>query len=125
MRVLIVDDSLAMRRLEKKMLDELGCETVVEANDGLEALQIVAGDKFDLILMDWKMPVLSGLDTLKQLKSNQEFSGMPVVMVTSESQKPKIMEAIQAGAANYIIKPFTGETLKEKLAPFFKPTAAA
>jgi two-component system chemotaxis response regulator CheY len=124
MKILIVDDSVAMRRMEKNILADIGFPDVMEAADGLEALQMVAAEKFDMILMDWKMPVLSGLDTLKQIKSNPEMEGVPVIMVTSESQKPKILEAIQAGAANYIIKPFDAPILREKLGPFLKKTAA-
>src|SRR4051812_4051782 len=113
MRLLIVDDSIAMRRIEKNMLTGLGFDDVEEASDGLQALQMVSASKYDLILMDWKMPVLSGLETLRQLKANPEYAAIPVVMVTSESQKPKILEAIQAGAANYIIKPFSEDVLKD------------
>ena len=120
MRILIVDDSIAMRRVEKNMLIEWGFSDIVEATDGAHALKLVAAAKFDLILLDWKMPVLSGLDTLKSLKSNPDFKSIPVVMVTSESFKLKILEAIQAGAANYIIKPFSDEVFREKLEPFLK-----
>jgi two-component system chemotaxis response regulator CheY len=120
MRILIVDDSIAMRQLEKKFLKEIGFSDVTEAADGLEALQLVASEKFDMILMDWRMPVLSGLETLRQIKSNPQLDGVPVIMVTSESQKPKILEAIQSGAANYIVKPFDAAILKEKLSPFLK-----
>lgn len=90
------------------------------AADGYQALKLIATTNFDLILLDWRMPVLSGLDTLKQLKAMPDFSAIPVVMVTSESQKRKILGAIQAGAANYLIKPFDEETLREKLKPFLK-----
>ena len=124
MRVLIVDDSVAMRRVERSMLEDMGLSDISEAADGSQALKLVSSRKFDLILLDWKMPVLSGLDTLKKLKANPDFKAIPVVMVTSESNKPKILEAIQSGAANYIIKPFSDEVLKEKLEPFIgKETA--
>jgi two-component system, chemotaxis family, chemotaxis protein CheY len=124
MRILIVDDSAAMRHVERTMLEDMGVSDITEAADGSQALKMVASGKFDLILLDWKMPVLSGLDTLKRLKANPDFKSIPVVMVTSESNKPKILEAIQSGAANYIIKPFSDEVLKEKLEPFFgKETA--
>lgn len=118
MRILIVDDSLAMRRVERSMLKDMGLSDIEEAEDGSQALKMVASGKFDLILLDWKMPVLSGLETLKQLKASPDYKSIPVVMVTSVSNKPKILEAIQSGAANYIIKPFSDEVLKEKLEPF-------
>jgi two-component system chemotaxis response regulator CheY len=120
MRILIVDDSPAMRQVEKNMLEDLGHSDVTEAADGSQALKLVSSGKFDLILLDWKMPVLSGLETLKRLKADPDVKGIPVVMVTSESSKQKILEAIQLGAANYIIKPFSDEILKEKLEPYLK-----
>jgi two-component system chemotaxis response regulator CheY len=123
MRILIVDDSVAMRRMEKNILSDLGFTDVSEAADGLEALQLLAAERFEMVLMDWKMPVLSGLETLKQIKTNPDLEALPVIMVTSESQKPKILEAIKAGAANYIIKPFDAPLLKEKLGPFLKKAA--
>jgi two-component system, chemotaxis family, chemotaxis protein CheY len=124
MRILIVDDSMAMRRVERSMLMDMGFSDIAEAEDGSQALKMVSSGKFDLILLDWKMPVLSGLETLKELKANPNFKSIPVVMVTSVSNKAKILEAIQAGAANYIIKPFSDEVLKEKLEPFLgKETA--
>ena len=124
MQVLIVDDSMAMRRVEKDMLTSLGFPDITEAADGLQALKMVESRSFDLILMDWRMPVMTGLETLKRLKADPKYQSIPVVMVTSESQKHKIVEAVQAGAANYIIKPFTNEVLKEKLEPFLKKEAA-
>ena len=124
MRVLIVDDSVAMRRVERSMLEDMGLSDISEAADGSQALKLVSSRKFDLILLDWKMPVLSGLDTLKKLKADPEFESIPVVMITSETNKTKILEAIQSGAANYIIKPFSDEVLREKLEPFLgKKTA--
>lgn len=123
MKILIVDDSIAMRRVERGMLAELGLKDVTEASDGLQALKLASEGKFDLILLDWKMPVLSGLDTLKQLKTLPGLKTIPVLMVTSESLKSKILEAIQAGAANYIIKPFSDEILREKLEPYLTEKA--
>ena len=124
MRILIVDDSPVMRSLIKRLLASMGLTEVTDAPDGAQALQAVAANPFDLILMDWRMPVLSGLDTLKRLKANPDFCQIPVVMVTSESQKAMILEAIQAGAANYIVKPFNESILKEKLQPFLDKKAA-
>ena len=106
------------------MLEDMGLSDISEAADGSQALKLVSSRKFDLILLDWKMPVLSGLDTLRKLKADPEFESIPVVMITSETNKTKILEAIQSGAANYIIKPFSDEVLREKLEPFFgKKTA--
>lgn len=120
MKILLVDDSGTMRHIQKRTLTELGLTDVKEAADGAQALKAVELEKFDLILMDWNMPNVTGIDALKLLKANPAHKGIPVVMVTSESEKSHILEAIHAGAANYILKPFSTETLKEKLAPFLK-----
>lgn len=120
MKILLVDDSGTMRHIQKKALTELGLTDVTEAADGNLALKEVEKQKFDLILMDWNMPNLSGIETLKQLKANPSHKGIPVVMVTSESEKSHILEAVQSGAANYVLKPFTTDMLREKLAPFLK-----
>lgn len=124
MRILIVDDSPVMRGMLRRFLGAMGIKDITEVADGYQALQVIATSNFDLILLDWRMPVLSGLDTLKQLKAMPDFNTIPVVMVTSESQKQKIVEAIQAGAANYIIKPFDEELLKDKLKPFLNKSVA-
>lgn len=118
MRILLVDDSGTMRHIQKRTLTEIGLTDVKEASDGALALKEVEQEKFDLILMDWNMPNMTGIEALKKLKGNPAYKAIPVVMVTSESDKSHIVEAIQAGAANYILKPFTAEVLKEKLAPF-------
>lgn len=120
MKILVVDDSGTMRHVERLTLQELGYTDVKEANDGAEALKEVELEKFDLILMDWNMPNLSGLEALKRLKANPAHKAIPVVMVTSDAEKEHVMEAIKAGAANYILKPFSAERLKQKLAPYLK-----
>lgn len=124
MRILIVDDSPVMRSMLKRLLVAMGIKEVTEAGDGYQALQLIATSIFDLILLDWRMPVLPGLDTLKQLKAMPDLCAIPVVMVASESQKQNIVEAIQAGAADYIIKPFDEKILREKLKPFMLKTTA-
>ncbi len=115
MKILIVDDSGTMRAIQKRMLADLGITDVTEAADGLLALQAVAATKFDVILMDWNMPNLSGIDALRRLKSDPAHRSVPVIMVTSESEKSHIMDAIKYGADNYVVKPFTAEVIKEKL----------
>jgi two-component system chemotaxis response regulator CheY len=120
MKILLVDDSGIMRHIQRRILTELGFTDVKEAGDGALALKALDAEKFDLVLMDWNMPNLSGLEALKQLKANPAHKGIPVVMVTSESEKSHIVEAIQAGAANYILKPFSADTLKEKIASLLK-----
>ncbi len=121
MRILLVDDSIAIRRVQKVMLADTGLfSEIAEAADGIQALQKVATEKYDVILLDWHMPALSGIETLRRLKANPATASIPVIMVTAESQNQKILEAIKAGAANYIIKPFDEEILVETLGPFKK-----
>jgi two-component system, chemotaxis family, chemotaxis protein CheY len=118
MKILLVDDSGMIRSVEKNFLSELGLNDTVEAADGLLALKAVIAHKIDFIFLDWNMPNLSGIETLKKLKANPATKSIPVVMVTSESEKSHILEAVKIGATSYVIKPFTLEVLKEKLAPF-------
>lgn len=120
MKILLVDDSGTMRHIQKRTLAELGLTDIKEAVDGATALKEVESTKFDLILMDWNMPNLTGIEALKKLKANPSHKDIPVVMVTSESEKSHIVEAIQAGAANYVLKPFSADVLKEKLAPILE-----
>ena len=115
MKLLLVDDSNTMRRIQKNTLQNLGFNEVDEAEDGEEALKKVAANEYDLVLMDWNMPNLSGLDALKKMKADDQLKNIPVMMVTSESEKSRIVEAIQAGAANYVVKPFKPNILEEKI----------
>lgn len=115
MKILLVDDSNTMRRIQKNTLEKLGHTDVIEAQDGVEALDKLKGGGFELVLMDWNMPNMTGIEALRKLKSDPSLKPIPVIMVTSESEKSKILEALQAGAANYVVKPFQPETLKEKI----------
>lgn len=118
MKILVVDDSGTMRHIQRKALGDLGFTDVEEAADGELALKAVGNGKFDLILLDWNMPNMSGIEALKRLKMHPEHHAIPVIMVTSEAEKGHILEAIQAGAVNYLLKPFSPETLKEKVSPY-------
>lgn len=122
MKILLVDDSSTMRRIQKNTLEKLGHTDVTEAGDGLEAIAKLqeGGGSYDLVLMDWNMPNMTGIDALKKIKADPALKGVPVIMVTSESEKTRIMEAIQSGAANYVVKPFQPETLAEKIAAIKK-----
>lgn len=121
MKILLVDDSTTMRRIQKNTLAKLGFENVVEAEDGADALKKLAADgPFELILMDWNMPNMTGIEALKKIKADPATKATPVIMVTSESEKTRIVEAIQAGAANYVVKPFQPETLMEKISAITK-----
>ena len=115
MKILIVDDFPTMRRIIKNLLNDLGFNNIVEADDGITALPMLQTGSFDYLITDWNMPKMSGIDLLKAVRANSKLSSMPVLLVTAEAKRQQIIEAAQAGVNGYIIKPFTAETLKEKL----------
>ncbi len=116
LRFLVVDDSVTMRRIVSKCLMDIGADEVVEAADGMDALgKLASAGPFDVILTDWNMPVMNGLSFLKQVQAKPEYKNIPVMMVTTEAEKSNVLEAIKAGAKNYVVKPFTAETLREKI----------
>lgn len=116
MKVLLVDDSTTMRRIQKNQLTKLGIAEVLEAEDGEDALkQLDENMPFDVVFLDWNMPVMDGFTLLKKLRSMDAYKTLRVIMCTSESEKESVMEALQAGASDYIVKPFTQEILKQKL----------
>jgi len=114
-RVLIVDDFATMRKIIKNILIQLGFKDIVEAQDGVDALEILKKQRIDLIISDWNMPKMTGLDLLKAVRSNEDFKGIKFIMITAESQKENVIEAIKNGVNQYVIKPFTPKTLQEKL----------
>lgn len=115
MRALIVDDSRFVRGYVRGLLEEKGFECE-EAADGQAALDLLHGEKiFDIALVDWNMPVMNGLDMLKHLRA-EGFSGIKVMMVTTEAENDFIVRALEAGADEYLMKPFDGEAMQEKLA---------
>ena len=119
MKVLIVDDFATMRRIVKNILRQLGFTDISEADDGKTALQALKKEKFDLILSDWNMPEMPGIELLKAVKSDDELKDIPFLMVTAEAEKGNIVEAVKLGVSNYIVKPFTAETMNEKLEKIF------
>jgi two-component system chemotaxis response regulator CheY len=119
MRVLIVDDFSTMRRIIKNILRQLGFTNIVEADDGTTAWDVLNKDKIDFIISDWNMPQMTGIDLLRKVRGSDEFADMPFLMVTAEAQQENIIEAAQAKVSNYIVKPFTAETLKQKIDKIF------
>ncbi len=116
MRMLLVDDSATMRRIQKTQLEGLGVDYIVEAGDGEEALSVLQENMpIDVILLDWNMPVMDGMTFLKKVRTDAAYAGVKIVMCTSESEKSKVVEAMKEGVTNYVIKPFTQEVLKDKL----------
>ncbi len=119
MKILIVDDFATMRRIIKGALKQLGFKNIIEAEDGSDAITLLKKEKVDLILSDWNMPKMSGLEFLKEVRSNESLKQTPFIMVTAEGQKDSVVDAIKSGVTNYIIKPFTPEILGEKLKKVF------
>jgi two-component system chemotaxis response regulator CheY len=116
MKILLVDDSLTMRRIQKTQLTNLGIKTIIEAENGDDALSKLSNNMpVDVILLDWNMPIMDGLTFLQKVRADATYKTVRVIMCTSESEKDKVVEALKAGANNYIVKPFTPESLKEKL----------
>lgn len=117
MRILIVDDSAVMRRIHKNTLLSNGIDEadLVEAKDGEEALKIAIEKEIDLFLVDWNMPKLNGVNFVKEIRSFSKYSKTPMIMITSEAAKYNVIEAIQAGVTNYIVKPIQGNVLWEKI----------
>lgn len=115
LKILIVDDQLSMRGLTRHGLEQIGIIDVTEAKDGPDALTKLKGCRFDLIISDWNMGEMTGLDLLKTVRSNPLTKNTPFVMATGEADKGQVMSAVQAGVNNYIVKPFSVATLKDKL----------
>ena len=113
MKVLVVDDSVVMRKIITGALAKEGITDVAHAGDGVKAVEKASDDAFDLILMDWNMPAMTGLEAVKAIRS--KGLNIPIIMVTTEAEKQRIIEAIQAGANNYICKPFEPDLLMEKI----------
>ena len=116
MKLLVVDDSSAIRKIIKAVAEMLQMETE-EAQDGIEALEKLSKsyESIDLVLLDWNMPEMSGYDVLVEMKNSDKYRDIPVMMVTTESQKISIVSAIRAGADNYLTKPFTVDELQTKI----------
>lgn len=115
MRVLVVDDFQTMRRIIVNLLRQLGFNNVIEAQDGKAALDRVRAEKVDLIISDWNMPIMTGIDFLKEVRKDEKLKTTPFIMVTAEGKKENVIAAVQAGVNNYIVKPFNAATLKEKM----------
>jgi two-component system chemotaxis response regulator CheY len=117
--ILVVDDFSTMRRIVRNILRELGYHNVVEAADGASALSILSTGTVDLLVTDWNMPGMPGLELLKRVRESPVHGSLPVLMLTAEAKREQIVEAARAGANGYIIKPFTTATLKSKIEALF------
>ena len=123
-RFLVVDDFSTMRRIIKNFLNDLGYANVQEADDGNTALPILKAGQIDFLITDWNMPGMPGLDLLKAVRGDPALAKLPVLLLTAEAKREQIVEAAQAGVNGYVIKPFTAQTLKEKLDKILTARAA-
>ncbi len=119
MPILVVDDFSTMRRIVKTCLRQLGFENISEAEDGKVALEKLNNQDFKLVISDWNMPNMMGIDLLKAVRSSDKLKHLPFVLVTAEGQKENVIEAAKAGVSNYVVKPFTADTLQTKLDAVF------
>lgn len=120
MKILVVDDMSTMRRIVKNILKQLGFNNLEEAENGQEALTKLKADTYGFVVSDWNMPVMMGIDMLRAIRADERLKAIPVLMVTAEAQKENLMEAVKAGVSNYVVKPFTAETMQEKINKIFK-----
>lgn len=117
MKLLVVDDSSTMRRIIKNTLARLGHKDVLEGEDGLVGWEILdSNPDIDMLITDWNMPEMNGLELVKKVRADERFTDLPIIMVTTEGGKAEVITALKAGVNNYIVKPFTPQVLKEKLA---------
>ncbi len=119
MRVLIVDDYSTMLRILRNLLRQLELNNIEEANNGEDALALMKHKPFDLVISDWNMAPMTGLELLRAVRADGQLRRMPFIMVTAESKTENVIAARQAGVSNYIVKPFNAETLKMKIASVF------
>lgn len=127
LRILVVDDFSTMRRIVRNLLVELGFSgsLIQEADDGENALIALRAQPFDLVVTDWNMPNMTGIDLLRAIRAEPSLKAIPVLMVTAENNRDQIIAAAQAGVSGYVVKPFTAVTLQEKLAKIFERLAAS
>jgi two-component system chemotaxis response regulator CheY len=115
LKILIVDDFATMRKVIRNLLKQSGYENIVEAEDGVNALKILKSQQVDFVVSDWNMPNMSGYELLKAVRADEELNALPFLMVTAEALQENVVAAVKAGVSNYIVKPFTSETLDEKI----------
>jgi two-component system chemotaxis response regulator CheY len=114
-KILVVDDFATMRKVIRNLLKQVGYENIVEAEDGVTAFRTLKSQKIDLIISDWNMPNMTGLELLKAVRADEEIKATPFLMVTAEALQDNVITAVKAGVSNYIVKPFTAEVLNEKI----------
>lgn len=121
MRFLVVDDSSTMRRIIINTLNKLGHKDCHEAANGREGVERLATVQVDMVITDWNMPEMSGIEFIKAVRSNEATKSLPVLMVTTNAAQDDIVQAVHAGVNNYVVKPFTPDTIREKIEAVLKP----
>jgi two-component system, chemotaxis family, chemotaxis protein CheY len=124
MKILVVDDMTTMRKILKNMLKKIGFTNIEEADDGATAwpkieAALASETPFEFIMSDWNMPVMTGIDLLAKVREHDKLKTLPFLMVTAETEQGNVITAVKAGASNFVIKPFTQNTLKDKIAKIF------
>ncbi|MCH7814047.1 MAG: response regulator [Planctomycetes bacterium] len=122
MKILLVDDSRTIRNIQKNTLASMDYTDILEAADGVEALAVLNEQRPDLMLVDWNMPNMDGITLIRKVRETDKT--LPMIMVTTEAEKAKVIEALKAGVNNYVVKPFTAETLSEKINQTMSKVAA-
>lgn len=115
MKILVVDDSSTMRRIIKNSLTNLGYADIAEAEDGALAWEVMIEEEINVLVTDWNMPNMNGLELVKKVRADERYAEIPIIMITTEGGKLEVITALKAGVNNYIVKPFTPQVLKEKL----------
>jgi two-component system chemotaxis response regulator CheY len=123
-KILVIDDMSTMRKIVKNMLNKMGYNNIEEAEDGDPAWKMIneasdGGKPYDFIVSDWNMPIMTGLDLLKNIRSSEKFKKLPFLMVTAEAEQANVVIAVKAGVSNFVVKPFSIQTLKEKIDKIF------
>lgn len=119
MKIMVVDDMSTMRRIVKNILKQLGFTNIEEAENGKDAFEKIKQGGFGFVVSDWNMPVMTGIELLRAIRADAELKTLPVMLLTAEAQKENIIQAVQAGVSNYIVKPFTAEQIQEKIGKIF------
>lgn len=119
MKILVVDDFITMRRIIKGSLKKIGFNNFIEAEDGDKALKELKREKIDIVISDWNMPNMTGIELLRIMRKDKDLKHIPFIMITAEGQRENVIKAVHEGVSNYVIKPFTPEILAEKMKKIF------
>ncbi|MBX9607774.1 MAG: chemotaxis response regulator CheY [Gammaproteobacteria bacterium] len=125
MKILVVDDFSTMRRIIRNLLRDLGFSNTDEADDGSTALPMLRTGKYDFLITDWNMPIMEGIDLVRAIRADADLRELPILMVTAEARREQIVAAAEAGVNGYIVKPFTAQTLEQKIQKIFERLGAA